>query len=94
MKIIGKAASNRFIVEMTEYEIANVAGFDYPSEMKDRNKPDVGSEVQVSKLFAALSVERKRRAEIEGLAASLRKVADRVDSINAALDCPIVEPQS
>ncbi len=94
MKIIGKGGRDRFIVEASDWELANICGFSYPSQMKE-NRLEVGSEVQVTKLFEALSVERKRKEEIAGIAASLRKAADRVDSINAALDCPIVEqPQS
>lgn len=94
MKIIATVDRDKFIVEASEYELCNIMGFGYPSEVKDGNRPVVGREVRVSKLYSALSVERNRRAEIAKLAADLRKTADRVDSINEALDCPIVEPQS
>lgn len=94
MKIIGKTGSSGFIAEISEYEIAMVMGYGYPTSIPNGHKPDVGSNIDVSKLYSALSVERGRQDEIKSLAASLRKVADRVDSINAALDCPIVEAKS
>jgi len=54
----------------------------------------IGSEIQITKLWSALSVERERVDEIRNQANALRKTADKLDSINAALDCPIVEPQA
>lgn len=92
MKIIAKAHRDCFIVEASEDELANIAGFAFVHQMKDQNRLEVGRELRVTKLFSALAVERSRRAEIEAMANSLRKAADRIDSINAALDCPIVEP--
>ncbi len=91
MKIIAKGSS-KFIVEADEYEIANIMGYQYPSSLPSGSKIDVGREVQVSKLWAALTIERTRVDEIRAQASALRKTADRLDSINAALDCPIVEP--
>lgn len=93
MKIIAKAERDRYIVEASDWELANVMGYTYPSSIPSGHKIEVGKEIAVTKLFEALSVERKRQEEIKSLAAQLRKTADRVDSINAALDCPIVEPQ-
>ncbi len=94
MKILAKADGSKYIVEADEYEIAQIMGYSYPSSLPSGHRIEVGKVVPVTKLFEALSVERKRQDEIKSMAAQLRKVADRVDSINAALDCPIVEPQS
>lgn len=91
MKIIGKSGNNEFIVTATEYELAHIAGYSYPTQMKDGTKPEVGREVAVSALFQALCISRERKVEIAALAESLRKVAGRVDSINQTLAAPIVE---
>lgn len=92
MKIIGSAGDSKFILEANEYEIANIMGFDYPREAREKKQEiAVGRDVQVSPLWKALSVSRARMKEIAELANGLRKKADQVDSINTALAEPIVE---
>jgi predicted P-loop ATPase/GTPase len=95
MKVIAKVTEGRFLVEATSDELAQVMGFHSDYYIKDDiKKPRVGCEILVTKLWAALTVERGRVDEIRNQANALRKTADRLDTINAALDCPIVEPQS
>lgn len=94
MKIIAKVTEGRFIVEATGDELARIMGFNSSYSLKDESRLQVGRDVQVNKLYDALTVERARTDEIKNQAAALRKTADRLDSINAALDCPIVEAAS
>jgi hypothetical protein len=96
VKIIGKSTTDRFIVEATEYELANIAGYDYPSQAKEKRAVnfEVGSDVKVSALWQALSVSRKRHAQIAAIAKDMRAAADQVDSINATLATPILEVQT
>lgn len=90
MKIIGKTQYG-LIVETHADELAQVAGFYNASAMKADDRPDIGKEIKVSKLYSALSVSRERKEDIAKLANQLRVVAGRVDSINQALAAPIVE---
>ena len=91
MKIIGKTENCGFILTATEDELANIVGHDYPSRMKNDQRPAVGKEIKVSGLWSALVVSRNRKSEIAELANKLRAIAVRVDSINQALASPIVE---
>lgn len=94
MKIIASISSNRFLVDASADELAQIMGFNSAYSLKDPNKPDIGKEIKVSPLFRALEVSRERKAEIASLADQLRKAAGRVDSINQALAEPIVEVKS
>jgi len=95
MKVIAQTGTGRFLVEATSEELAQIMGFRSEYSIKDEHrKPRIGSEIQITKLWSALSVERERVDEIRNQANALRKTADKLDSINAALDCPIVEPQA
>lgn len=95
MKIIAEVNSDRFIVEATSSELAQIMGFAGTYHLKDRaHQLAVGRDVQVTPLYQALEVSRERKEEIAGLAEELRKAADRVDSINNALASPIVEVKS
>ena len=89
MKIIAGIDSSRFLVEVHENEIAKIAGFTYPSEIKMGIK--VGQEIKVADLWRALEISRERHDELAKMATQLRTAATRVDSINAALSNPIVE---
>ena len=91
MKIIATTGNDRFLVEATNYELANVMGYGYPSELKNESRLAVGKEIPVSKLWQALSITRSREEEVAKLAEGLRKLADRVDGVNATLAAPIVE---
>ena len=92
MKIIGKAGGSDFIVQVNNSELASIAGYGYsfPNDVR----AEVGYEINVSKLWQALSVERNRPDQLTQLAKSLREIAARVESINAALENPIVEVRS
>ncbi len=89
MKIIAGIDSSRFLVEVHDNEIAKIAGFTYPSEIKMGIK--VGQEIKVADLWRALEISRERHDELAKMATQLRTAATRVDSINAALSNPIVE---
>lgn len=89
MKIIGKGNGSDFIVLASERELANIAGYHY--QFPSGQRLDAGVEIDVSKLWQALSIERTRPDEVAKLAKSLRDVADKIDKINTALDCPIIE---
>lgn len=92
MKIIADVNGSKFLVEATDTELVRIMGFGYTSQAREKgHKIEVGKEIPVSPLWEALEVTRGRVAEVTNLAASLRKTADRVDSINAALKSPIVE---
>lgn len=92
MKIIAKVSDGRFLVEATSTELAQVMGFNSTYELKERdNTFHVGRDVQVSQLWSALAVTRGRQKEVAELAERMRKLADRVDSVNKALAAPIVE---
>lgn len=91
MKIIANVTSDRFLVEADSYELAHIMGFSYPTELKESRKLAVGRDVEVSGLWQALSITRAREKEVAALAESLRKIADRVDSVNKTLAAPIVE---
>ena len=93
MKIIGKTQYG-LIVETNADELAQIAGFQYASSMKADDRPDIGKEIKVSKLYSALNVSRERKEDIAKLANQLRVVAGRVDSINQALAAPIIEVKS
>ena len=91
MKIIGKTSNSEFIIVAADSELAMICGFSYSSSMPEKLRPDIGREIKVASLYAALCVSRARKADIAGLANSLRTVAGRIDSINRALAEPIVE---
>lgn len=89
MKIIAAIDGSRFLVEVHENELAKIAGFTYPSEIKGGMR--VGQEIKVADLWIALEISRGRYSELAKMATQLRTAATRVDSINAALSNPIVE---
>ena len=91
MKIIGKTEGGGFIVTASEAELVNIAGFTYQSSMRTEDRPSVGKEIKVSRLWEALSASRDRKDDIAKLANQLRAAAGRVDTINQALAAPIVE---
>lgn len=92
MKIIATVSSDRFLVEATKEEIAKVMGHSCTYAMKDADRTiRVGADVQVSPLWSALEVTRGRQSEVANLATQMRKLADRVDSVNKALAAPIIE---
>jgi len=91
MKIIGTIGSDRFLVEATGNDLAQVMGFHSTYGLKDADKLAVGKEIKVSPLYQALQASRERKGELAELANKLRSAAGRVDSINQALAAPIVE---
>lgn len=90
MKIIAKGTGSLFLAEISEAEIANIAGHTYTSGVPV-GVISVGKEINVADLWRALSISRERHAELAKMATQLRAAATRVDSINAALANPIVE---
>lgn len=94
MKIIAAISGSTFLVEASDDELARIAGFSYASSLEHHMKPSVGKVVNVSPLWAALTVSRERVAELQKMATALRTVATRVESINAALAQPIIEVQT
>ena len=93
MKIIGSVGDGKLLVEAHKDELAKIAGYQY-ADYGDGAKAlkfNIGVEIAVNALWQALEVTRGRIKEVSDLAAALRKTADRVDTINAALKAPIVE---
>lgn len=91
MKVIAAINSTRFLVEAGADELCMVMGYDSNYHAPEDAKPRVGKSIAVSRLYGALSVERHRQRKIKELADGLRRQADAIDSINAALDVPIIE---
>lgn len=91
MKIVAKTGSGSFLVDATEHELARIMGFAYTNSIPADKKLDLGREVDVSRMYEALAVERERMDDVQKLANGLRSVADRVEKINAALSCPLIE---
>lgn len=89
MKIIAAVNGSRFIVEVSDTEIANIAGHSYPSGISGGIK--VGQEVKVADLWRVLEISRERCTDLSKMATQLRTQATRIDSINAAIANPIVE---
>lgn len=89
MKIIASVSSSKFLIEATETELANIAGFTYPNSIQSSLK--VGNEIKVAELWRVLEISRGRHDELAKMATQLRTAATRVDSINTALANPIVE---
>ena len=89
MKIIASIDRSKFLVEMTETEIANIAGHAYPSHIQPQIV--VGREIKTAELWRVLEISRERHSDLAKMATQLRAAATRVDSINAALANPIVE---
>ena len=93
MIIIGKTEKG-FIVEVSEEDLTRIMGYGYKHEVPVHARPKVGWEVKVCDLWNALYHARDRRKEIDNLATGLRRAADNVDAINAALAHPMVEVKS
>lgn len=91
MKVIAKITDDRFLVEATRGELANIMGVNYAADLKSNNDIIVGREVLVSQLWQALTVTRGRQKEVAELAERLRNLAARVDSVNKVLAAPIIE---
>lgn len=89
MKIIASTGHEKFLVEATADELAQVMGHSWGSTIKDRLT--IGADVKITRLYQALQVERTRQDRVTKLANDLRQVAKEVDTINAALDCPIID---
>ena len=90
MKILARVSESRLIVEIGTHEIANILGYNYESEIKARGALNVGNEINVSVLFKALNASRDRKDELARMANGLRDAAKKIDSINAALEEPIL----
>lgn len=90
MKILAKISDSKMIVEVSTTEVAHILGYTYESEIKSRGALDVGSEIKVSGLFKALNASRDRKDELARMAHGLREAAKKIDSINTALEEPIL----
>lgn len=92
MKIIGTVSGGELLCIATENELANIAGYRSTYETGcPKFRERVGSDVQVSPLWEALTILRERRAVVADLATRMRTEAGRMDKIGAALESPIVE---
>lgn len=87
MKIIGKAGE-RYLVEISEAELANACGFSYAHEVGFRQlrsggvvgRSDfaIGTEVQLAANFRFIQGLRQREGECANAAATLRALADLI----------------
>jgi TfoX/Sxy family transcriptional regulator of competence genes len=91
VKIIASISSDKFLLEATDDEIAQITGNGSAWAVREKWKPAVGLTVQVSALWKALDASRERTEELAALAVKLRNAADKVDSINKAVKAPIIE---
>ena len=60
MKIVAKTGSGSFLVDATEHELARIMGFAYTNSIPADKKLDLGREVDVSRMYEALAVERAK----------------------------------
>lgn len=83
MKIIGKIDSDRFIVEATAHELAQVAGVSSAYQL-EREAPEgvralgVGIEVPVSPWWNFVQKLKRDEDSIRNMGATLRSIADLV----------------
>lgn len=89
MKIIASMNSGKFLVEISEDEIAKISGCTSAVSMKRR--ADVGHEIAVSPLWEVLCHARARHNNIAETAEKLRIEAGRLDKINQALESPLIQ---
>lgn len=87
---------NRFLVDVTSNELAQIMGFDSIYSMEAGLSLryaeailTVGADINVHKMYRALEVDRNRKKRLNDLAMALHKVGDDVTSINGALDNPL-----
>ena len=95
MKIIATTATGyhkRFLVEISEDELANVQGESYASSLK--TKPEIGMEINVSKAWTDLVSFRNARDKIDSAAETLRAVAQIAEQASAVYStAPNEEPE-
>lgn len=100
MKIIARINENRLLVEMTEREIANLAGHNYERELqRSRGESDpfpTGREYQVHEAWGRLQQQAKAAEQLEGVSKTLAALSDlvtqtKVQFTNATAEAPKTE---
>lgn len=100
MKIIARINGDKLLVEMTEREIANVAGYNSESQLPHAWKPadalNVGMQYEVSPAWNRLQQQAKAADQLEGVSKTLAALSDlvtqtKVQFTNATAEAPKTE---
>ncbi|WP_044893010.1 MULTISPECIES: hypothetical protein [Bacillales] len=79
MKIIGESKDG-FIIEASRGEIANLLGF-YSEYSSGYERPKVGDEIEVSKMFSKLYHLEKNKHSIDSIVKTIRGLADVLEPL-------------
>ena len=80
MKIIGKTEDQKYLIEASEYDIANLFGEYSASYLRDKKiKLEPGLIIEVSTAFNKLEWLQRRNREFNDLVKSLREAADKIE---------------
>ena len=81
MKIIGKGQNDKFLIEASGYEIANLFGESYTRTLLENQgiKIEIGLEIKVDIAFRKLSVLLKRQPEFEQLKQDLKTAINNIE---------------
>jgi len=100
VKIIARIDSNRLIVEMTEREIANIAGYSYESQLPHVRRPEEalrpGVEYKISPAWDRLRQQAEVSEKLVGVSKALAALSDlvtqtKVQFANATSEAPKAE---
>lgn len=87
MKIVGTAAEGKLLIEATPNEVANLFGFHWEGELRERKielKP--GMEINASIEYQKLAWLRSRNRDFDDLVRHLRATANSIENNRGAFD--------
>lgn len=88
MKIIGKGQNNKFLIEASKTEIANLFGEYYADSLRQEQgiKIEIGLEIKIDVAYRKLSVLLKRQADFEQLKHDLQTAIENISMGEKLLD--------